>query len=236
MARLPARRSRPARSPADRSSRRHGRGGRRHRLGPRRGTRQAPTSGGGLFAYVGTYSSPPVDTPPGKVDLPPGNGRGIHIFRVDRATGALTAAGVIEHYTSPSALAFDATGTHVYSTNATDIVDNGTSGTVSAFTVDRTTGQLQLMNSVASGGTGPTYASVHRGGRHLLVANYAGGSVAVLPILPGRPARARDRRQEDHRRRRSETRHACTAGQFRHQRPRHAARAHDPAPIRRAGS
>ena len=147
-------------------------------------TRQAPTSGGGLFAYVGTYSSPPVDTPPGKVDLPPGNGRGIHIFRVDRATGALTAAGVTEHYTSPSALVFDATGTHLYSTNATDLVDNGASGTVSAFTVDRTTGQLRLMNSVASGGTGPTYASVHRGGRHLLVANYAGGSVAVLPILP----------------------------------------------------
>ena len=147
-------------------------------------TRQASASGGDLFAYVGTYSSPPVDTPPGKVDLPPGNGRGIHIFRVDRATGALSAAGVAEHYTSPSALVFDATGTHLYSTNATDLVDNGTSGTVSAFTVDRTTGQLQLMNSVASGGTGPTYASVHRGGRHLLVANYAGGSVAVLPILP----------------------------------------------------
>jgi 6-phosphogluconolactonase len=154
---------------------------------------QAPTSGGNLFAYVGTYSSAPMDAPPGKVDLPPGNGRGIHIFRVDRATGALTAAGVTEHYTSPSAIVFDAAGTHLYSTNATDIVDNGTSGTVSAFTVDRTTGQLQLMNSVASGGAGPTYASVHRGGRHLLVANYAGGSVAVLPILPdGRLGTATD--------------------------------------------
>ncbi|AMY08965.1 6-phosphogluconolactonase [Luteitalea pratensis] len=147
-------------------------------------TSQASTSSGGLFAYVGTYSSPPVDAPPGKVDLPPGNGRGIHIFRVDRTTGTLTAAGVTDHYTSPSALVFDATGTHLYSTNATDLVDNGASGTVSAFTVDRTSGQLQLLNSVASGGTGPTYASVHRGGRHLLVANYAGGSVAVLPILP----------------------------------------------------
>ena len=144
---------------------------------------QAPASSGGLFAYVGTYSSPPVDTPPGKVDLPPGNGRGIHIFTVDRATGALTPAGVTEHYTSPSALVFDTSGTHVYSTNATDLVDNGTSGTVSAFAVNRTTGALQLINSVASGGTGPTYASVHRDGGHLLVANYAGGSVAVLPIL-----------------------------------------------------
>jgi 6-phosphogluconolactonase len=34
-----------------------------------------------------------------------------------------------------------------------------------------------------SGGAGPTYVSVHPAGRHLLVANYFGGSVAVLPIL-----------------------------------------------------
>src|SRR4051794_8763533 len=58
---------------------------------------QASRGDGALFAYVGTYSSAPVDAPPGKVDLPPGNGRGIHIFRVDRATGTLTAAGVTEH-------------------------------------------------------------------------------------------------------------------------------------------
>ena len=139
--------------------------------------------GGTLFAYVGTYSSSPVDTPPGKVDLPPGNGRGIHIFRVDRATGALSPAGVQEHATSPSALAFDAPGTHVYSTNATDLVDNGTSGSVSAFAIDRDTGLLTPLNTVSSGGLGPTYASVHRSGRHVFVANYGGGSVAVLPIL-----------------------------------------------------
>lgn len=154
---------------------------------------QAPVASGPLFAYVGTYSSPPVDTPPGKVDLPPGNGRGIHIFHVDRATGALTPAGVTEHYTSPSALAFDASGTHVYSTNATDLVESpspgtgaagsGGSGTVTAFAVDGATGQLTPINTVASGGAGPTYAFVHPAGRHLLIANYAGGSVAVLPIL-----------------------------------------------------
>jgi hypothetical protein len=43
-----------------------------------------------LLAYVGTFSSPLKDTLPTQVDLPPGNGRGIHIFRVDRASGAWT--------------------------------------------------------------------------------------------------------------------------------------------------
>ena len=32
-----------------------------------------------LFAYIGTFSSPLKDVLPTQVDLPPGNGRGIHI-------------------------------------------------------------------------------------------------------------------------------------------------------------
>ena len=48
---------------------------------------------GPLVGYVGTFSSPLRDTLPTQVDLPPGNGRGIHLFRVDRATGAMTPAG-----------------------------------------------------------------------------------------------------------------------------------------------
>ena len=137
-----------------------------------------------LLAYVGTYSSPPVDTPPGKVDLPPGNGQGIHVFRVDRATGALTPASVFPSPVSPSFVAFNAAGTRLYSTNATDVVEPGESGTVSAFAVDRTDGHLTLLNTVPSGGKGPTHLSLHPAGAHLFVANYAGGSVAVLPVLP----------------------------------------------------
>lgn len=142
---------------------------------------QAPPSSAPLLLYVGTYSSSPD------------NGRGIHVFRVDRATGALTAAGVTVHGTSPSALVFDTKGAHCYAANASDLVDGDTSGTVSAFAVDRESGQLRLLNTVSSGGLGPTYVSLHPAGRYVLVANYAGGSVAVLPILAdGRLAPASD--------------------------------------------
>ena len=61
-----------------------------------------------LVAYVGTFSSPLRDTLPTQVDLPPGNGRGIHLFQVDRATGALTPSGVVEMGTSPSCLVLNA--------------------------------------------------------------------------------------------------------------------------------
>ena len=136
-----------------------------------------------LFAYVGTFSSPLRDVLPTQVDLPPGNGRGIHLFQVDRASGALMPHGIVELGTSPSCLAVNAAGTRLYSANETDRVGDRKEGSISAFAIDRTDGQLELLNTVRSGGAGPTYVSIHPGGRFLLVANYFGGSVAVLPIL-----------------------------------------------------
>ena len=78
-----------------------------------------------LLAYVGTFSSPLRDILPTQVDLPPGNGRGIHLFRVNRETGAWTAAGVHEMGTSPSCLAVNAAGTRLYSANGTDRLGEG---------------------------------------------------------------------------------------------------------------
>jgi len=145
---------------------------------------QAGTPKGPLMAYVGTYSSPLHNVKPGQVDLPPGNGRGIHLFQVDRATGALSPRGVFEMGTSPSCLAFNAAGTHMYSANETDKLDDADSGSVSAFAINRADGQLKLLNTVSSGAAGPTYVSMHPSGRFLLVANYFGGALTVLPILP----------------------------------------------------
>ena len=136
-----------------------------------------------LVAYVGTFSSPLRDVLPTQVDLPPGNGRGIHLFHVNRATGEMVPAGIHELGTSPSCLAVNQSGTRLYSANETDRVGEDKEGTVSAFAINRADGKLELLNTVRSGGAGPTYVSVHPSGRFVLVANYFGGSVAVLPIL-----------------------------------------------------
>jgi 6-phosphogluconolactonase len=136
-----------------------------------------------LVAYLGTFSSPLRDMLPTQVDLPPGNGRGIHVFQVDRSTGAMAPAGIHEMGTSPSCLALNAAGTRLYSSNETDRLGKNKEGTVSAFAIDRVDGRLELLNTVASGGAGPTFVSVHPSGRLVFVANYFGGSVAVLPVL-----------------------------------------------------
>jgi 6-phosphogluconolactonase len=150
-----------------------------------------------LMAYVGTFSSPLRNTLPTQVDLPPGNGRGIHLFTVDRATGALSPAGIVEAGNSPNSITVNSAGTRLYTTNETDRVGDANEGTVSALAINRETGQLTLLNSVRSGGAGPTHASVHPAGRFLLVANYFGGSIAVLPIqADGSLAPASDVKQD----------------------------------------
>lgn len=149
------------------------------------------------MAYVGTFSSPLRDVLPTQVDLPPGNGRGIHLFQVDRTTGVMAPSGVYELGASPSCLAVNTAGTRLYSSNETDRVGESKEGTVSAFAINRADGQLTLLNTVRSGGAGPTYVSIHPSGKFVLVANYFGGSVAVLPILPdGRLGTATDIKQD----------------------------------------
>lgn len=151
-----------------------------------------------LVAYVGTYTSPLKNMKPTQVDLPPGNGRGIHLFHVNRETGAMTPAGLYEMGTSPSALAFNKNKTRLYSANETERIGDNEAGTVSAFEVSDTDGKLKLLNSVSSGGKGPAHLSLHPSGRFVLVANYFGGSIAVLPVLKdGRLGSAVDVKQDE---------------------------------------
>lgn len=135
-----------------------------------------------LMAYIGTFSSPLKDTLPTQVDLPPGNGRGIHLFEVDRVTGALKPAGTFDLGTSPSCLAVNRAGTRLYSANETDRVGPGKYGSASTFEIDRSTGQLRMLSTVDVGSAGPTYVSLHPTEKFAFTANYFGGSVTVLPV------------------------------------------------------
>jgi 6-phosphogluconolactonase (cycloisomerase 2 family) len=105
----------------------------------------------------------------------------------------MTPAGIHVMGTSPSCVLLNSAGTRLYSANETDRVGQEKEGTVSAFAINREDGRLTLLNSVRSGGAGPTHISLHPSQRFVLVANYFGGSVAVLPILPdGRLGNATD--------------------------------------------
>jgi len=132
-----------------------------------------------ILAYAGTYSSP--QGPEGSR----GNGQGIYLFQMNPATGELSLREVFPADSNPSWLAFDASRRHLYAANETATFHGARSGSVSAYAIERANGRLKLLNTVSSEGAGPAHLSVHPSGRYVLVANYAGGTVAVLPILAG---------------------------------------------------
>jgi 6-phosphogluconolactonase (cycloisomerase 2 family) len=131
------------------------------------------------LAYVATYSSP--QGPEGSK----GYGKGIYLFEMDPPTGALKQLELFANDANPSWLAFDPSRTHLYSANEISNYQGTQSGSVSAYSIDRANGRLTLLNTESSHGAGPCYVSVHPAGKHALVANYHGGTVAVLPILSG---------------------------------------------------
>ena len=123
--------------------------------------------GGTMLAYVGAY------TP---------NGQGIYLFSMDAATGELTQIKVAAAIQSPSWIAIHPNGKYLYAVNEISNFNGTTNGSVTALSINRTSGDLTLLNVVSSQGAGPAHLSVDPLGHFVFVANYGGGSFAVLPI------------------------------------------------------
>src|SRR6202167_2914487 len=128
-----------------------------------------------ILAYVGTYST--------AVDGGGGNGKGIYLFEMNPASGELSLIKLAAEGRNASWLSLDPSGRYLFAAN--EVADfGGKTGSVSAYAVNRSDGNLQLLNVVSSEGAGPAHLSVDASGKYVFVANYAGGTVAVLPILP----------------------------------------------------
>ncbi|MCH7726790.1 MAG: beta-propeller fold lactonase family protein, partial [Planctomycetes bacterium] len=124
-----------------------------------------------LTFYVGTYTR--------------GASKGIYQCQLDLKTGAVKSLGLAAESENPSFLAIHPSGRFVYAVNEVGNFSGTTSGAVSAFRVDPKTGKLALLNQESSRGAAPCHLVVDKAGKNVLVANYGGGSVAVLPIQKG---------------------------------------------------
>jgi 6-phosphogluconolactonase len=123
-----------------------------------------------IAVYVGTYTD--------------GTSRGIYRFTFDPSTGAMTEPALAVETKNPSFLALHPSGRFLYAVGEVSSFGGAKSGAVSAFAIDARTGDLSLLNQQASEGTGPCHLVVDKTGRNVLVANYGGGNVAVLPVGP----------------------------------------------------
>ena len=111
-----------------------------------------------VSVYVGTYS------------------KGIYSFSFDAQSGDAGPINLLAEIASPSFLALHPNKRFLYAVNETD------KGSVTAFSIDATTGKLHQLNQVSSHGGGPCHLSLDKTGKMLMVANYGGGSVSAFPV------------------------------------------------------
>ena len=119
----------------------------------------------GLSVYVGSYAKPEEN--------------GIHHFKLDFATGALTASGGASGVANPSFVAVSPDKKFLY---AIGEAGGKKGGPVISFSIDEKTGALTKVSESSSVGNGPCYVTTDKTGKVVLVANYGGGSVASLPV------------------------------------------------------
>ena len=112
------------------------------------------------YAWVGTYNP---------------NGEGLYRFTVDGKTGELRDKALVSSLPNVAQLTVSQDGKTLYAASEVE------KGVVQAWRI-AANGELSELNQVASDGAGPVYLSLTPDGRHLLVANYVSGSIAVLPV------------------------------------------------------
>jgi 6-phosphogluconolactonase len=123
-----------------------------------------------VWVFVGTYT--------GK------KSRGIYRAEFDPATGKLGTPEVAAEVTSPSFLAIAPDRKHLYCVCEIGEFKGKKAGGVASFALDAKTGELKPISQESSVGTGPCHLVTDKEGKNVLVANYGGGSVAVLPVDP----------------------------------------------------
>lgn len=130
-------------------------------------TEAPPEPTGTHIAFVGTYTR--------------AKAQGIYAYLFDAASGAMTSLGLVAESPNPSFLALHPNGEYLYAVNEGD-PESPTNGSVSAFSVNKETGQLTLLNKVDSRGEAPCHLVVDETGKFLFVANYTAGSVGSWRI------------------------------------------------------
>ncbi len=120
------------------------------------------------IVYIGTYTKK--------------DSRGIYASCFDPGTGNLTPLRLAAQAINPSFLALHPSGQFLYAVAEVGDYAGEKSGAVSAFSITPGKGELKLLNQAASRGASPCHLVVDPSGRNILVANYGGGNVAVLPV------------------------------------------------------
>jgi 6-phosphogluconolactonase (cycloisomerase 2 family) len=135
----------------------------------------SPVAGPRQFAYVGADSRTAIKngTDPSQA--------GVSVFSVDATTGELTHIQTLQS-DSPFYFAFDPTQQFLYAVNVIGDYEGKESGSVEAYAIDRATGKLTFLSRQSSEGSTAADLAVDPSGKYVVVANYNGDNIVVLPI------------------------------------------------------
>jgi 6-phosphogluconolactonase len=120
-----------------------------------------------MFAYVGCYTTPDRD----------GRGDGIHVYRLNGSGDVWTECQRVGGLENPSLFTLRRDRSVLYSVH-------GGRNLMSAFAVDRVSGQLTLLNQMGCRGNNPVDAALDPSERFLVIGNYGSGTMAVMPLEP----------------------------------------------------
>lgn len=101
--------------------------------------------------------------------------KGIYVYRFNSDTGKADLVSTVES-SNPSFLAISKNGDFVYAVN------EDKPGKVSAYSFNKTTGALALLNQVDAEGDHPCYVAIDKTGKWVAVGNYSSGTLSLYPV------------------------------------------------------
>lgn len=116
-----------------------------------------------IHLLAGTYAS--------------GKDNGIHIFRFNQITGESEIIGKAE-MDSPTYFIPTHNGKYVYAVLENDAIPSS----VNAFSCNMKKEELALIDSILSGDDGSCYITIDKNDKHIITANYGGGSISIFDI------------------------------------------------------
>lgn len=114
-----------------------------------------------MYLLVGTYTA--------------GESEGIYVYQFDTISGYSKYKSMAK-IANPSFLALSKNEKYVYS-----VTENGDkTAAANAFSFDKQKGELKLINTQQTGGADPCYITIDNEGKHVVTANYTGGSITIF--------------------------------------------------------
>jgi 6-phosphogluconolactonase len=115
--------------------------------------------------YIGTFAS-----------------EGLFVYKFNRQESMFTLIQQVDSRGEPSFQAVHPNNASLYSVSSESGADDAYNGSVAAFSIDKKTGRLTLINEMSSAGSDACHVSIHPSGKFIYVSNYSSGNLSVFSL------------------------------------------------------